>query len=86
MRARSFIYEAKDGSTGPTGEPSPMKALMAFLRTGSDGMHLPLTEWKHPSKNIFAYNGIHGKIQVTTFRTQRGSYLVGQATQHCSTF
>lgn len=85
-RARTFLYEATGGSEGPTGEPTPTKAFKAFLRTGSDGWHLPLTEWTHPSKNLFVYSGIRGNIQVTTFRTQRGSYVVGHANQNCSTF
>ena len=80
-----FAYLSKDGSKATTGASSSAKAFAEFLRSGSDGLHLPMTEWRHPSKNLFVYNGIHGNIQVTTFRTQRGTYLVGQAKQTCST-
>ena len=82
--SESFMYMVKDGSKGP-GWSSPTKAFHYFLRTGSKGKHFPLTTWTHPSKNLFVYDGIHGKIQVTTFRTQRGSYLVGHVDQTCST-
>jgi hypothetical protein len=81
----SFAYMSKDGSKASTGASTPAKAFADFLRTGSDGLHFPKTEWTHPSKNLFVYNGIHGNIQVTTLRTQRGTYLVTQAKQNCST-
>jgi hypothetical protein len=76
----SFAY-----MNGVTGEPSPSKALTQFLRTGSDGLHLPLTKWTHPSKNLFVYSGIHGNIRVTTYRLPKGSYVVTEANQTCST-
>jgi hypothetical protein len=82
----SFAYSSKVGSSPPRGESSPTKALKSFLRTGSDGLHLPLTKWTHRSKDVFVYDGVHGRIQVTTFRTGQGSYLVGEAQQTCSTF
>jgi hypothetical protein len=82
----SFGYEVKVGSKGPMGASSPTKAFKDFLRGGSDGRHFPLTAWTHPSKNVFLYDGVHGRIQVTTFRTRQGSYLVGSAEQTCSTF
>ena len=81
-----FVYLSKAGSKAHAGASSPAKAFADFLRTGSDGLHFPMTEWRHRSKNLFVYNGIHGNIQVTTLRTQRGTYLVGQAKQTCSTF
>jgi hypothetical protein len=77
----SFAYTGR-----VTGQSSPSKALKQFLRTGSDGLHLPLGTWTHPSKNLFVYSGIHGNIEVTTFRLPKGSYVVTQANQTCSTF
>ena len=77
----SFAY-----TTGATGQPSPLQALMHFLRTGSDGLHFPLRTWTHPSKNRFDYSGIHGSIEVTTLRLPKGTYVVGQANQTCSAF
>ncbi len=77
----SFAY-----MRGVTGEPSPSKALTHFLRTGSDGLHLPLAKWTHPSKNLFVYSGVHGNIQVTTLRLPTGSSVIVQANQTCSTF
>lgn len=62
----SFAY-----LNGVTGEPSPSKALTHFLRTGSDGLHLPLSKWTHPSKDLFVYSGIHGDVRVTTYRLRR---------------
>ena len=38
-----------------------------------------------PSKNLFVYSGVHGNIQVTTFRLPTGSYVIVQANQTCST-
>jgi hypothetical protein len=76
----SFVY-----MNGVRGEPSPSKALSHFLRTGSDGLNLPLSKWTHPSKNLFVYSGIHGNIQVMTYRLPGGSYVVTEADQTCST-
>ena len=78
---RSFAY-----TTGATGQPSPSQALLHFLRTGSDGLRLPLRTWAHPSKNLFVYSGTHGHIEVMTFRLPKGSYVVAQVNQVCSTF
>ena len=75
----SFVY-----MNGVKGEPSPSKALTHFLRTGSDGLHLPLSGWTHPLKNLFVYSGIHGKIQVTTYRLPKGSYVIVTANETCS--
>jgi hypothetical protein len=82
----SFGYAVKDGSKASIGASSPTKAFKDFLRGGSDGRHFPRTEWTHPSKNVFLYDGVHGRIQVTTVRTRQGSYLVGSAEQTCTTF
>ena len=82
----SFIYLTHDGGSGPKGASSPTRAFTSFIHSGSGGLHLPLTKWTHPSKNLFVYDGIHGKIQVTTFRLNGGSYAVGQTKQTCSTF
>jgi hypothetical protein len=71
---------------GVRGEPSPSLALTHFLRTGSDGLQLPLSKWTHPSKNLFVYSGTDGSIRVTTYRLPKGSYLVTQADQTCATF
>ena len=76
----SFVY-----TRGATGESSPSKALMQFVRTGSDGLHPPLGKWTHPSKSLFVYSGMHGNIQVTTLRLSKGSYVIAQANQTCST-
>jgi hypothetical protein len=76
----SFAY-----TSGVKGEPSPSKAFMHFLRTGSDGLHLPLSKWTHPSKNLFVYSGIPGNIQVTTYRLPKGSYVIVTANETCST-
>ena len=76
----SFAY-----LNGVAGEASPSKALTHFLRTGSDGLHLPLSGWAHPSKDLFVYSGVHGNIRVTTYRLPKGSYVVTQANQTCST-
>lgn len=76
----SFAY-----MNGVKGEPSPSKALIHFLRTGSDGLHLPLSGWIHPSKNRFVYSGTHGKIQVTTYRVPNGSYVIVTADENCLT-
>jgi|SRR5580658_2721246 hypothetical protein len=76
----SFAY-----TNGVTGQPSPSKALAQFLRGGSDGLHLPLRKWTHPSKNLFVYSGIHGNIRVTTYRLPKGSYVVTSADVICST-
>lgn len=77
----SFSY-----TTGTTGQRSASKALTHFLRTGSDGLHLPLSNWTHPSKNLFVYSGNHENIQVTTYRLSNGSYVIVEANQTCSTF
>ena len=77
----SFAY-----TTRATGQPSPSQALTHFLRTGSYGLHLPLRTWTHPSKNLFVYSGAQGSIRVMTFRLPKGSYVVVQANQTCSTF
>ena len=42
--------------------------------------------WTHPSKNLFVYSGAHGNIQVMTSRLPKGSSVVVQANQTCSTF
>ena len=82
----SFSYASKVGSNPPRGESSPARALKSFLRKGSDGLRFPLTKWAQRSKNVFVYDGIHGRIQVTILRIGQGSYVVGQAEQTCSTF
>ena len=79
--SRSFAYKS-----GVKGEPVPSKALTHFLRTGSDGLQLPLSKWTHPSKNLFVYSGTDGSIRVTTYRLPKGSYVVTQADQTCATF
>ncbi len=77
----SFAYMG-----GTPGAASPSSALAQFLRTGSDGLHLPLRTWTHPSKNLFVYSGVHGIIRVTTSRLSKGSYVVTQANLTCATF
>jgi hypothetical protein len=77
--SRSFAYKS-----GVTGQPSPSKALAHFLRTGSYGLHLPLSGWTHPSENQFAYSSPHASIQVTTYRVPKGSYVVVEASEICS--
>jgi hypothetical protein len=92
--ATGFHYPGTPGSadhsfaylSGVRGEPSPSKALTHFLRTGSDGLHLPLSKWTHLSKNLFVYSGTDGNIRVTTYRLPKGSYVVTQADQTCATF
>ena len=78
--SRSFAYKS-----GVKGQPAPSKALTHFLRTGSDGLHLPLSGWTHPSKNHFAYSSPQASIQVTTYRVAKGSYVVVGATEFCVT-
>jgi hypothetical protein len=75
----SFAY-----MSGVKGESSPSKALTDFLRTGSDGLHLPLNKWTHPSKNLFVYSGVYGNIRVTTDRLPKGTYVVVTANEVCS--
>ena len=78
--SRSFAYKS-----GVQGQPAPSKALTHFLRTGSDGLHLPLSGWTHPSRNLFAYSSPHAIIRVTTYRVPKGSYVVVEATEFCAT-
>lgn len=78
--SRSFAYKSE-----VKGQPSPSKALTHFLRTGSYGLHLPLSGWTHPSKNLFAYSNPHVSIQVTTYRVPKGSYVIVGATELCAT-
>ena len=59
-RNTGFVYLSKDGSKAPTGASSPAKAFADFLRTGSDGLHFPMTEWRHPSKNLLSTTGFTG--------------------------
>ena len=74
--SHSFAYKS-----GVKGQPAPSKALTHFLRTGSDGLHLPLSGWTDPSKNHFAYSSPHASIQVTTYGVPKGSYVVVGATE-----
>jgi hypothetical protein len=78
--SRSFAYRS-----GVKGQPAPSKALNHFLRTGSDGLHLPLSGWTHPSKNLFAYPSPRAIIRVTTYQVPKGSYVVVEATEFCVT-
>jgi hypothetical protein len=78
--SHSFAYKS-----GVKGQSSSSRALTHFLRTGSDGLNLPLSGWTRPSKNLFAYSNPHGSIQVTTYRVPKGSYVVVGASELCST-
>jgi hypothetical protein len=82
-QSESFVYYDRDGTRGPNGEPSPSKALAEFIRTKGRSLHVPLAKWSHHSKNLFEYSGVHGNIQVTTFRFSNGSYLVTRMEQSC---
>jgi hypothetical protein len=70
---------------GVTGQSSPSKALVEFLRTGHDGLPRLLSQWRHVSTNLFEYSGVRGNIRVTTYRIPTGSYVVTQVQQTCST-
>jgi hypothetical protein len=74
--SRSFAYKS-----GAKGQAAPSTALTHFLRTGSYGLHLPLSGWTHPSRNLFAYSSPHAIIRVTTYRVPKDSYVVVGATE-----
>jgi hypothetical protein len=78
--SRSFAYKS-----GIKGQPAPSEALTHFLRTGSDGLRLPLSGWTHPTKNLFAYSSPQAIIRVTTYRIPKGSYVVVGVTEFCMT-